>query len=496
MSNEWEQGSNSAGGSFNQHDIDKRIEELSRTLVQSASEVQQRLKRVMDRASLYWQQAQTPPTAPHLPTDVEEQRLRQLVNSWAAGNWRVARDLGTYMEVVAMSRDDVWEVSVQTRWETRAMEVTTEPYTGHAPGKQQPLLPIWDYELPEVSGLRPPSMRTRLDGLDELLACTACNGTGRALCTECTGRGWITCPDCRGRTRKRCATCRGRGYIADWADQKKRPFLQRRAEKLATTLGDKVSTVFEGIRQQGVPVPNPIDTDPANKGRTIPCPDCVNGEVDCDCVTGKRVCSACQGARAVLCPACNGSGRVVRHREIVRTFDLRTRNRFVGTEAIPQAQLLKAEGDLIYSAEVTEDLYPEAAPDGVPFDIWQVAVEEVRSAAAVAGRASAQAVQSSSRPTLQVLELVRIPYIKLDYRYIDRDYVLYIYDSEGREKFYAASFPARWDRVERLVRAITSDLAATPQAEGQTEGSPRPRGYRVPVERPPSAAGNEDDENL
>jgi hypothetical protein len=494
MSNEWEQGSSSPEGLPNAGDIDKRIEEIGRALAQSANEVQQRLKRVVDKAGVYWQQTQTPPARPYVPGDIEEERIRQLINSWAAGNWRVARELGTYMEIVAMSRDEVWEVTVQTRWETRAMEIITEPYSGHAPGKPQPLLPVWDYELPAVSGLRPPATRTRMEGLDELLACTTCNATGRALCTECSGRGWVTCPDCRGRTRKRCPTCRGRGYVADWADRKKKPFLQRRVEKLATSLGERVSTVFEGIRQQGVPVPNPIDTDPANKGRTIPCPDCINGEIDCDCITGKRVCSACQGAKTVLCPACNGTGKVVRHREIVRSFELRTQRQFVGGEAIPQSQLLKAEGDLVYSAEVDEHLHPEAPPEGVPLDIWQVAVEQVRSAAAVAGRASAEAVHSSTRPTLQVLELLRIPYIKVNYRYIDRDYTLYIYDGEGREKFYAASFPARWDRIERLVRAITSDLAtsALPDGPASSEAVP-PRGYRVPVEKPPSLPAEEDE---
>ncbi|WP_052890884.1 hypothetical protein [Thermogemmatispora carboxidivorans] len=496
MSNEWEQSTNTPGNPLGPNDIDKRLEELGRALTQGVSEVQQQLKKVVDRASTYWQQSQTVPR-PAPSSDIEEQRIRQLVNSWSAGNWRVARDLGTYMDIVAMSRDEVWEITVQTRWEHRALEIVSEPYSGQVPGKPQPLLPVWDYELPAVSDLRPPATRTRLEGLDELLACTTCNGTGRALCTECSGRGWITCPDCRGRTRKRCTTCRGRGYVADWAEQKKRPFLQRRVEKLTNALGERVSTVFEGIRQQGLLVPNPLDTDPANKGRVIPCPDCINGEVDCDCVTGKRVCPACQGAKFTLCPACNGTGKIVRHREIVRSFELRTRYRFVGTDALPQQQLLKAEGELVYSAEVDENLHPEAPPDAVPLDIWQAAVEEVRTAAAVSGRASAEAVQSSLRPTLQVLELVRIPYIKVDYRYIDRDYTLYIYDGEGHEKFYAASFPPRWDRIERLVRAITSDLATPtqlPQPFGTSENSQTPRGYRVPVEKPPYTISESDEE--
>src|SRR5438128_1690952 len=100
----------------------------------------------------------------------------------------------------------------------------TEPYTGRPLGKSQPLLPVWDYELPEVTGLKAPASRTRLEGLNEIVACTNCNGTGRALCPTCAGRGWYVCPDCRGRTKKRCSTCRGRGYVADWVQTEKKPF--------------------------------------------------------------------------------------------------------------------------------------------------------------------------------------------------------------------------------------------------------------------------------
>src|SRR5258708_7166850 len=91
-----------------------------------------------------------------------------------------------------------------------------------------------------------------------------------------------------------------------------------------------------------------------------------------------------------------------------------------------------------------------------------------------------------TRPSLQGLELVRMPYIKVDYRYGDQDYTFYIYDVEGKEKFYAERFPARWDRIERLVRFIGTDLMTPSQgnSESNTTGD-QLRGYRVPIERPP-----------
>jgi hypothetical protein len=491
MGSEWEQNPGSNTGQPNQDDMEKRIEEIKRIVTKGAGEVQQRVKRVVDKASDYWQYTQTAPTA-RQASSVEEQRIRQLANMWSNENWRIAKDLGTYMDIISWSTDEVWEVTVQTRWETRGMETITEPYTGRQAGKLQPLLPVWDYELPAVNNLKAPPSRTRLEGLDEVVSCTACNGTGRALCANCNGRGWIVCPDCKGRTKKRCNTCRGRGYVADWTQGEKKPFFKKQADNVANSVGEKVADVFEGIRQQGVPIPNPIDTDPANKGRTVPCPDCINGEVDCTCGNGKRVCATCQGAKMALCSNCGGTGKVVRHREIVRRFELRTQTRIVGESAVPQSQLMRASGELVYNAEINETLYPDAPAEGVPMDVWRVTVELVKAEGQEKTTAPlSYPPQEQSRATLQVVELVRIPYTKVQYRYGDQDYTFYIYDSEGREKFYADRYPARWDRVERLVKAITNDLMAPVEEKPNTSQA---GGYRVPVEVPPYTITEEDEE--
>src|SRR6266568_9042476 len=129
---------------MSQENLDKRIEDIKRVVVQGATEAQQRIKRVVDKANDYWQQVQTVPTT-HQSTSVEEQRIRQLANLWSNENWRVARELGTYMNLVSWSVDEVWEITVQTRLETRTMETVTEPYTGKPLAKPQPLLPVWDY---------------------------------------------------------------------------------------------------------------------------------------------------------------------------------------------------------------------------------------------------------------------------------------------------------------------------------------------------------------
>lgn len=498
MADEWESGEDpqikTEQGQPEQDTFEKRLEDIRRRVVQGASEAQQRLKRVVDKAGNYWQQAQgqpqTNPIPPQQTTSVEEQRIRQLANMWSTQNWRTTRDLGSSMELISWSTDEIWEVTIQTRWETRSMEAVTEPYTGTMPGRPQPILPAWDYELPIVTGLKAPASRARMDGLDDVLACTPCNTTGHLLCTTCTGRGYIVCPDCRGRMKKRCTTCRGRGYIADWAESEKKPFFQKQAQKVADSFNEKVSDAFEGIRQR-VPIPNPVDTDPAKKGRTIPCPDCINGEVECTCGNGKRVCASCEGSKTVLCTSCGGTGKIVRHREIARRFDLRTQSQLVGTSAIPERQLAKASGEVIYTAEINEPLYADAVPDKVPAHVWSIAVDLVKSTSTVQEKPGAQG-QAAARPSLQVLELVRVPYTKVDYRFSNQDYTFYAYDSEGKEKFYADRHPARWDSITRLVRAITADL--TTPAQEDTKAENLSGGYHVPVEMPPYSITEEEDD--
>ncbi len=143
-------------------------------------------------------------------------------------------------------------------------------------------------------------------------------------------------------------------------------------------------------------------------------------------------------------------------------------------------------GDLVYNAEINEPLYADAPPEGVPTEVWHLAVQ-------LSNTASEEQNDSGTRPTssqgtqtragLQVMELVRIPYTKVAYRYADQDYSFYTYDVAGEEKFYADRYPARWDRIERLVRFITADLTTPIQAGSQSStNGDQIRGYRVPIE--------------
>src|SRR5258708_12763414 len=143
MGDEWEQGNGSEPGSGQpyQDDLDKRIEEIRRKVIDGTSEAQQRIKRVVDKACEYWQQTTTPPV-PRRASTVEEERMRHLANMWRLGNWQLARDLGTYMDLVSWGEDEVWEGTVQTRWEARTLEVGSEPSSTLTLPTHHPLPPV------------------------------------------------------------------------------------------------------------------------------------------------------------------------------------------------------------------------------------------------------------------------------------------------------------------------------------------------------------------
>ena len=113
--------------------------------------------------------------------------------------WHVI--LGTYMDVISWSTDEVWDLTLETRWETRNMELVTEAYTGTTSatiGLRKPLLPVWDYDLPPVPGLKAPQTRTRVEGLNEIVACTVCNGTGHMLSSIVMVAAGLSAPIAKG----------------------------------------------------------------------------------------------------------------------------------------------------------------------------------------------------------------------------------------------------------------------------------------------------------
>jgi hypothetical protein len=464
-------------------ELNQRLQEAGRVFRDGLNEAGGRLRQAFDRLNEIWEES-APFTASRLTGSREEEYLRGLARKWTTQDFLVTPDLSENMAIRSWEHADLWEVSVQTRWEARRFEVSTEPYTGQQPVNAGRILPVWDYELAPVQDLRSQVVRERVPEGDELALCLTCNGSGRAPCSNCSGRGWLVCSDCKGRTKLRCPRCKGKGIIPDWAQRRaSKGFIQDQADKLASSMADRANEVIDNVRQY-VPLPGQEPhTGPLPKGM-IPCPDCVEGEINCTCGNGKRVCAVCQGSKSQACPVCKGSGKVIRHREIVRRFDVRPLTQTFGESPIPMRFLRRAEGEAIATIESQERMEQATPPEGVSEPVWSMAQE--------AARASRQSIAPDERATLQVVELMRVPVVKVVYGYGDEPFVFYAFGPEGKEKFYAETFPPRWKRVERFVRSLVQEIVPPSPTGGQVsdlesyrqarEGSGR---QRIPVEMPP-----------
>jgi len=455
----------------------KSLEDARRIVQDNVAQAGQRFLRVLERAGQIWEESAIP-RSQRAPTTQEEAYLRVLMGRWVAQEPLVARDVAEAADLVAWTESAVWDIVVRTRWETRVIEEISEPYKGQRVDSPGPRRSPWSYDLPDVPDFEASAHRQPLADQDELQACLVCNGTGRAPCQECGARGWIVCPQCEGRTRLRCERCMGRGYVADWADRQRerKSFLQQQIDRFGERVGDRVTAAADVLRKEyGVPVPPlPIgrEADPALFGRTVPCPDCLNGEVDCPCGSGKRVCPACRGSKGQPCAACAGTGQVVKHFVLARQFEVETLVSPVGQSSVPESRLSRANGETFYTGEFGGELQA-SAPEGVARELW---IETLRTAETARERES-----DERRVSRQAVELRRVPITRIDYRYGGEGYTLFAYGVRGQEQFYAESFPPLWKRFERFVRGVTREFTApvNPSPESKAESGP----YRVPLVR-------------
>jgi hypothetical protein len=471
-----------------QDELTQQFQEMGRVLRDGLTQASGRLRQVFGRATQLWDESAVPaPT--RLTGSREEEFVRQLAKRWTQQDFLVTPDLGENMAIESWERLDLWEYRVQTRWETRAFEVTTEPYAGAKPTTTGRILPVWDYVLPVVSDPQVQLVRERLPDADELAMCFSCNGSGRVGCSTCTGKGWVVCSDCKGRTRLRCPRCKGKAMIPDWGGPRRgagKNFFQAQAEHLADAVKERASDMVDSVRQY-VPLPGgqsqPLPGE-RPKGM-IPCPECVDGEIACSCGSGKRVCTTCQGVKTQPCPVCKGSGQVIRHREIVRRFEAREMGGTVGEAAIPEKVLRKAEGDVMMTVESIQSLENAAPPEGLTEDIWRAAQE--------AARKHRQPFAPEQHAVFQSVEFLRVPVVKVAYTYGDAPFTFFAFGAAGKERFWAERFPPRWQRVERFVRTVAQELMTPvvgPPPESRVSDFNRYKEaregtrQRVPVEMP------------
>jgi len=459
-------------------ELERQGREMVRLFRENMGELGERVRQAAEHAATLWNEAAeaapvTVATDPH----PHELRARALMRRWVKRDFLVDPDLPTAMSHVSLKDADIWRIELRERGESRTLADTIEPYTGTQPPAPGAILPVWDYTFPTTPEIEAGERRETLTGSAMRAACERCHGSGHRACSHCEGKGFAPCPGCRGRGSKVCPRCRGRGRIADPAAERQarasKSYMQVHVERLAQNAVERLADFSERLRQDyGAPLPPSGDWAPVApaSGKTIPCPDCVDGAIPCVCNNGKVVCSVCHGSAYEPCPACAGSGQVIRQRQVVRRFDTRIRTRVLpptdpeAASWVTDQMLQRSVGEQVW--EGTESELSGPAPSGTPERVWEAALSlkqayDARSADDANQEADdASPADAGERHVLsRRVRLVRTPITRLEYGFAGRTYEALAVGRSGEERFWADTFPPRWNRVSRFFQAVARDIS-------------------------------------
>jgi hypothetical protein len=449
-------------------ELERQARETVRLVRESAGELGSRVLQALEYAGTLWKEAIPENPLATLETRLaleDEQRARGLLRRWVRKDFLVDPELPEAMHPLALDDAAVWRIEVHERREARSWGEATAHYTGEPVPPPGPTQLLWEYSFPQPE-IEVGERRERLAETAVLGACLACEGTGHRNCGECEGKGFVQCPACHGRARITCRRCRGRGRIADPKAERKarahKSYFQVHAERLATDAADRLADFSERLRQEyGVPLPPSARWAPLApaSGETIPCPDCENGTIPCTCREGKLVCKSCRGSGLVTCQDCDGTGRVIRYREIVRRFDTRVTTSVApnqpGAEWITDEMLRRAGGLEAWSGEVAG--LSAAPPVNVPAAVW-MAAREVALDAPTTEEPAGPSGDSERHVTHRRIRLTRVPATRLTYAYGGRRFVVVAVGNGRGERFWADEFPPRWSHVGRFFRTLVRDL--------------------------------------
>ncbi|HEU5345035.1 MAG TPA: hypothetical protein VFU60_11865 [Ktedonobacterales bacterium] len=472
-------------------ELEAQGREMVRVFRENMGELGERVRQAAEHAATLWNEAAEAPAAP-MPVDPHphELRARALVRRWVKRDFLVDPDLPTAMTHIALKDADIWRIELRERGESRSLSDATEPYTGTIPPAPSAILPVWDYSFPSMPEIEAGERRELIAGSAMRAMCERCHGSGHRACAHCEGKGMTACPQCRGRGSQVCPRCRGRGRIADPAAERQaraaKSYMQVHAERFAQNAVERLADLSERLRQDyGAPLPPSADWAPLApaSGKTIACPDCVNGALPCVCNNGKVVCAVCHGTTYEPCPSCAGSGFVIRQRQVVRRFDTRIRSRVLpptdpeAASWVTDQMLQRSEGEQVWEGAEAELSGP--VPSGVPERVWSAALELKRAyderipATREAAPALATEDAGERRVISRRLRLVRTPITRIEYGFAGRTYEAIAVGQVGQERFWADTFPPRWNRVSRFFQAVARDIAGESSGRGAS-GGPHP----------------------
>src|SRR5262249_54126073 len=147
-----------------------------------------------------------------------------------------------------------------------------------------------------------------------------------------------------------------------------------------------------------------------------------------------------------------------------RRFDTRIAQRALPfedssvTRWLTKEMVRKARGEDTW--EGARDALSESAPEGVPVAVWQAVRDfaehpgdELTAMAPANGQTTGE-----RRVIAQRVHVTHVPLTRIEYAFAGKSFSFVAAGGHGSERFWAESFPPRWSRVGRFLRALSHDL--------------------------------------
>ncbi|MEM2705801.1 MAG: hypothetical protein QW643_05170 [Thermoplasmata archaeon] len=345
--------------------------------------------------------------------------IRDKISKWANSiPGHNFKDLGDKIELLKVIEKPAYVITLQTQYEIRKLEKGIRPYKGEKiPPKliDEEYVDIWAFDTPGVKDFEKKEEAFLIPNSQEVIKCHECKGKGEVYCDSCNGAGVKTCASCGGRGEVKCSSCGGSGeHVCWWCG---------------------------GSGQKG-----PFENCPRCGGRgRNPCKECRNGYQNCKYCGGRGqvLCSTCKGRRMLICKKCEGEGEVVMYLYFVNIFEPTIQTEIIYPSELPKEII---SGQFIYDIEKRTNKKALKEQEGTPvLEIVQETIPEnileISPYGAVKKTVSRlisfskegkeiENIDKNWRIVKQKLIVSQINALKIDYKYLDKSYCLWLYGKE------------------------------------------------------------------
>jgi hypothetical protein len=357
--------------------------------------------------------------------------IRERISKWSNSiPYHDFIDLGDKIELISAKEKPSYIVTLQTQYEKRELKHGIRPYRGEKlPPKSidEENVDIWAFNVMVAREFEEKQEDYIITESQEVSKCMECKGKGEIICYSCQGAKEKICSYCSGRGEIRCKSCGGRGEQKCWK---------------CGGSGQIKKYVYSG---------NYYELRNCSKcgGRGYyPCPDCRNGYINCHYCggSGKVNCETCNGRGILTCNVCQGWGEVVTYLYFTDIFKPILRMELVNHPDLPK-EIISGESIHIYHEgkeaiketieEQEGDILLEITQKIIPNDIFERSthiplkdsiLQLLSSSIKAEGIGT---IGKNCRIVKQRLTIKQINALHIVYKYLNKQYTLWLYGKEN-----------------------------------------------------------------